>query len=137
MNHDRNLQLLGIMKKAGLLAVGGDAVGMAARAGKVTLVISASDASEGALRRARYVTDTSHAEYAVVPYTKFELGNVTGRGSPGTIAVLDAGLAASFVSGLAETEPERYGETAKKLTEKADILAQRKKLIPNKRRTAQ
>jgi len=136
MNHDHNLQLLGIMNKAGLLAIGGDAAGAAARAGKATLVISASDASENALRRAQYFTKTSNAAYIVVPYTKFELGHVTGRGSPGTVAVLDVGLAAGFVKGLAETEPERYGEIAKQLMEKVEIRTNKKKLIPNKRRSA-
>jgi len=137
MNHDRNLQLLGIAKKAGLLAIGGDAVSTAARTGKAALVISASDASEGALRRARCNTETGSAVYVIAPYTKFELGNVTGRGSPGTLAVLDAGLAASFMRGLAETEPERYEQTAKKLIAKADALTKKKNLTLNKRRTAQ
>jgi ribosomal protein L7Ae-like RNA K-turn-binding protein len=137
MNHDRNLQLLGIAKKAGLLAIGGDAVGSVARTGKARLVISASDASPGAFRRARYATETSSTIFIIVPYTKFELGNVTGRGSPGTVAFLDVGLAAKFVKGLAEMQPERYGETAKQLTEKAVALAEKKKPIPNKRRTAQ
>jgi len=137
MNHDRNLQLLGIAKKAGLLAVGGDAAVAAARTGKAVLVISASNASEGAFRRARCITETSSAAYVIAPYTKFELGNVTGRGSPGTLAVLDVGIAASFVRGLAETEPERYDQTAKQLIAKADALTKKKNPTPNKRRTAQ
>ena len=131
---DRNLQLIGIAKKAGLLAIGGDAVNSAARSGKVWLVISASDASEGALRRSRYVTQSSHAAYVVAPYTKFELGNVTGRGSPGTIAILDAGLSAGFVKGLAGADPGRYGETAALLEEQARDLAETKKTT--QRRTA-
>jgi len=138
MDHDRNLNLLGIARKAGLLAVGGDAVGVAARTGKAWLVISASDASEGALRRGRYTTEISRAVHVIAPYTKFELGNVTGRGSPGTIAVLDAGLAAGFMKGLAETNPERYQEAAKQLEEKVAALTKKKKPTPSvKRRTAQ
>jgi len=31
-----------------------------------------------------------------VPFTKFELGTTAGRGSPGTIAFLDKGLAKGF-----------------------------------------
>jgi len=131
---DRNLQLLGMAKKAGLLAIGGDAVGAAARAGKVWLVISASDSSESALRRARYVTGSSRAAHVIAPFTKFELGNVTGRGSPGTVAILDAGLSAGFVKGLAGIEPDRYGETAALLEQHVSNLAKTKK--PTQRRTA-
>jgi len=133
---DRNLQLLGIARKAGMLAVGCDAVGVAARTGKARLVISASDASEGSLRRTRYATETSSAAYVMVPYTKLELGNVTGRGSPGTVAILDTGLAASFVRGLAQTDPKRYGQTAELLTQKAQAQLKKKKPA-NTRRTAQ
>jgi len=134
---DRNIQLLGIARKAGLLAIGGDAVNTAARAGKAKLVISASDASEGALRRARHITEIDRIAYVIAPYTKFELGNVTGRGSPGTVAVLDTGLAAGFVRGLAETEPDSYGEVAALLDEQTSAIAKNKKPNPSgKRRTA-
>ena len=130
---NRNLQLLGIAKKAGLLAVGGDAVGVAARTGKAWLVVSAADASEGALRRARYAASSSRAEHVIAPFSKIELGNVAGRGSPGTVAVLDAGLSAGFARGLAEAEPDRYGETAELLEQRARDLAKKK---PTQRRTA-
>ena len=135
---DRNLQLLGIAKKAGLLAVGGDDVSASARTGKARLIISASDASEGSQRRARINAETGNALCVVVPYTKFELGSVTQRGSPGTLAVLDAGLAAGFMRGLAEADPERYSKAAKLLAERAESIAAKKKHTPSgKRRTAQ
>jgi len=119
-NNQRNIQLLGIARKAGLLAVGGEAVSMAARAGKARLIISAADASEGSLRRAKHSSITSRTTHVCVPYTKFELGNVTGRGSPGTVAILDIGIAAGFVRKLAEAQPERYGDTAEILEGMAD-----------------
>jgi len=131
---DRNLQILGIAKKAGLIAVGGDAVNTATRSGKAKLVISAEDASESAVRRARHNAETSGAKHITVPYTKFELGNITGRGSPGTAAFLDAGLAAKFAQGLAETNPGSYGDAAEHLKEKADALSRKRKHTP--RRTA-
>jgi len=104
MNQNRNLQILGLAKKAGLLAIGGEAVATASRHGKAKLVITATDASEGSIRRARINAQTGGAEYVAVPYTKFELGSITGRGSPGTIAFLDAGIAATFTKRLAESE---------------------------------
>ena len=111
----RSLQLLGMAKKAGLLAVGGDAVSAAARSGKLRLIISASDASERSLRRALQSSKTAGAEHVGVPYTKFDIGNMTGRGSPGTVAIADTGLAAGFLKGLAATDPETYSEAAQRL----------------------
>jgi len=124
---DRNLQILGMAKKAGLIAVGGDAVSTAARNYKAKLVITAIDASEGAQRRARLNAEAGGAVYIATPYTKFEFGSMTGRGSPGTAAILDAGLAAGFAKGLAEAEPERYRKAAELLEENALISAKRTK----------
>jgi ribosomal protein L7Ae-like RNA K-turn-binding protein len=129
---NRSIQLLGIAKKAGLIAIGGDAAATAARRGKVWLVVLASDASKSAQRRADYIIESSHALCVTAPFTKFELGNVIGRGSPGTVAILDAGLSAGFMKGLAEAEPDRYGETAA-LLEKQALAPVRKN--PNQRRT--
>ena len=134
---DRNLQLLGIAKKAGLLAVGGDDVSAAARTGKARLIISASDASGGSLRRAQINAETGDALCVTVPYTKFELGSVTRRGSPGTVAFLDAGLAAGFMKGLAGIEPERYSNTADLLEEEARLIKNKKHTPSGKRRSAQ
>ena len=135
---DRNLQIIGLAKKAGLLAVGSNDTGSAARAGKAQVVISASDASGSALRRARNSAEVCRAMHIIVPYTSFELGNVSGRGSPGTVAILDMGLAARFMRGMAETEPERFGESAELLTQKAAALTEKKNHTPSgKRRTVQ
>ena len=129
---DRSLQLIGMARKAGLLAVGGEAVKAALRAGKAWLVISASDASEGSARRTRFGAESSGAAYIDAPYTKFEIGNITGRGSPGTVAILDGGLAAGFVKGLAANEPERYGEAEELLESKVRCRAGKRE---SKRRT--
>ena len=132
---DKCLSLLGIARKAGLLAVGGDAVSTAAHSGKARLVISASDAAESATRRARMNAQAGGAEFIAVHYTKFELGNITGRGSPVTAAILDAGLAAGFAKELEKSRPGQYGDTAERLAENASAMAERKRHTP-KRRTA-
>ena len=135
---DRNLQILGIANKAGLLAIGGDAVSTAARSGAARLIISASDSSEGSQRRARINAETGFALHINAPYIKFELGNVTRRGSPGTLAVLDTGLAARFLKGLAETYPGKYDGEAELLAEEAGRLKQKKtQRASGKRRAAQ
>ena len=124
-NPDKNLQLLGLARKAGKLAVGSEDTNSAARTGKARLIITASDASASALRRARSSADMSYTPYLTVPYTSYELGSITGRGSPGTVTFLDAGLAARFVKGLAENDPEKYHETEELLIKTA--IAQREK----------
>ena len=134
---DRNLQILGLAKKAGLLAVGLQDTVCAARAGKARLIVSTSDASDSALRRARNSAESNRVLHIVLPYSSFELGNISGRGSPGTAAILDTGLAARFLRGLAETEPDRYKEPAE-LLQKACAHAKKKKHTPSgKRRTVQ
>ena len=56
----------------------------------------------------------------VVPYTMQELGSIVGRGSPGTIAFLDTGLAVTFIKGLAETDPEPFEKVWKFLEQSAN-----------------
>jgi ribosomal protein L30E len=135
---DRNLQILGLAKKAGLLAVGARDTLNATRAGKARLVISAGDSSVSSLSRARKSSEACHVLHLEVPYSGFELGNVSGRGSPCTVAILDAGLAARFVRGMADMDPARYGESAEMLTRKAARRAENKKqTLSGKRRTMQ
>ena len=100
---DRSLAILGMAKKAGLLAVGAEAAVIAARQSKAKLIITACDASDSSVRRAKNSADENKVAHITVPYTMFELGKTAGRGSPGTIAFLDKGLAESFTKRLADT----------------------------------
>ena len=151
---DRNLQILGLIKKAGLLAVGAVDTAAAARAGKARMVISSSDASESALRQAKKSAETGQACHVVVPHTSCELGNVVGRGSPSTVSILDTGLAARYLKGISDKEPERYLRQAEMLTRDTQIKpsnpakpkkrmknqalsAQKRTAINDKRRTVQ
>ena len=124
---DRNLMIFGLAKKAGLLAVGADDVNAAARTGKAHVIISARDSSGSAVRRAQSSAETGRIPHIVVPFTSFELGSVSGRGSPGTVAFLDAGLAASLLTRLAEMEPERYRESAELLADRARAQTEKKR----------
>jgi len=101
---DKTLSLLGIAKKAGLLAIGSEQTAISARQGKARLIISASDASPGTVRRAKSNADTYEIKYVAVSYTKFEIGSITGRGSPGVLAILDKGLAESFLEKVKESD---------------------------------
>ena len=107
---NRSLALLGMAKKAGLLAVGSEAAAVAARRGEATLIITASDASDGSVRRAKANAESNDVKYIAVPFTMFELGNIAGRGSPGTIAFLDKGLADGFMEKLEQTEKTKESD---------------------------
>ena len=104
---DRNLQFLGIARKAGMLVVGADASAFAARTGKAKAILTAGDASDGAKRRAERDAGFCGAAYISVPYTMLELGDIAGRGAPGTLAILDEGIANGFIKGLAECDSEK------------------------------
>ena len=138
-------RLLGIAKKAGLLEIGDDSVGRAARSGKAKVILSASDASEVSKRRARGYAETHGAVHLILPSTKEELGIIVGRGSPGMLTILDAGIAAKYVSMLAASNPDQYSEAAGRLAQKAERVRQRQKEAlahirnkrTGKRRTAQ
>ena len=109
--NNKPLQLLGMAKKAGLLAIGSEAVKSASRAGKLKLVIISSDTSAGSARQARYSAEDSKAKFMQTPYTKFDFGSITGRGSPGTLGFLDLGFAEGFMKRLADIECNRNEDT--------------------------
>jgi ribosomal protein L7Ae-like RNA K-turn-binding protein len=119
--------LLGIAKKAGFLEIGDESVGIAARANKAKVILSASDASDGSKRRAGSYAQQYGSLHLIVPFTKQELGAVVGRGLPGMIAILDTGIAAAYVEKLAQEDPGRYGEAATVLSENARRVRQRQK----------
>jgi len=96
-------------KKAGLLAVGAEAVSKAARHGDVKLILTAADASEATVRRFESNAATYGIKHVRVPYTMFELGTTAGRGSPGTIGFLDKGLADGFLKRLADRDIKESG----------------------------
>ena len=107
---NRSLAMLGMAKKAGKLAVGGEATATAARRGEARLIITASDASGSSVRRAKNNAEASGIKHIAVPFTMFELGTTAGRGSPGTIAFLDKGLADGFIKKLTEMTSTKESE---------------------------
>ncbi len=119
--------LLGLAKKAGLLEIGGDSVEHAARHGKARVILSAIDASDSSKRRAGAFAERFGLLHLVLPSGKEELGAIVGRGSPGMMAILDAGLAAKYVSALAQADPSQYGPAAEQLAAKAERIQRRRK----------
>ena len=127
MGNEVGIKFLGIAKKAGKLEIGEESCGVAARDKKARVILTASDSSDNARRRADYFSTVSAAPHIGIPYTKEQLGREIGRGTPGMLAVTDIGIAASFVSKLASAYPGKYDEAAGRLAEKAEKMALRKR----------
>lgn len=117
------LNYLSIARKGGLIELGEEPCGGAARAGHARLIVVASDASDHTWRRAKsYVAGTSQ-QCVKIPFTKDELGQAVGRSSLAMAALVDPALALAFVKALGN--PERYRETLEELDKKSKRMRQR------------
>ncbi|MCR5748024.1 MAG: ribosomal L7Ae/L30e/S12e/Gadd45 family protein [Lachnospiraceae bacterium] len=103
MKNDKVLQVLSLAMKAGRIVSGETAVLNAIRNGSASLVIIASDASQGTSKK---FTDKS--TYYEVPYriygTKELLAHSIGREIRSVIAVCDEGFAGSVLKRLEEAD---------------------------------
>ena len=99
---DSILSFLGLIYRAGRLAVGEEPVGAAARAHKAYLLLLASDAADN-----------------TAPWTRQELGGAVGRTACAMMAVSDVGSAAALAEKLAARDPERFGAARDALVPKA------------------
>ena len=129
---DDFLRTLGLCRRAGRLALGDEPAGDACRAHKCRLLLLAEDAAENTARRAEHLAGTGRCPLLKVPYGKEVLGTATGRASCALLAVTDPGLANTLAGKLAGRDPDRYGEAALALSQKAERLARRRKSKPKK-----
>ena len=113
MEQDKSLGLLAISRKGGNLALGEEAVGAAARAGRARLVLLAGDAGPHTVRRAKsFVAGTSQL-LLTLAYDKDTLGDALGITSCAVAAITDVRLAQAFVKPLGE--PEKYADLLQEL----------------------
>ncbi len=113
MEQDKSLGLLAISRKGGNLALGEEAVGAAARAGRARLVLLAGDAGPHTVRRAKsFVAGTSQL-LLTLAYDKDTLGDALGITSCAVAAITDVRLAQAFVKTLGE--PEKYADLLQEL----------------------
>lgn len=113
MEQDKSLGLLAISRKGGNLALGEEAVGAAARAGRARLVLLAGDAGPHTVRRAKsFVAGTSQPLLTLV-YDKDTLGDALGITSCAVAAITDVRLAQAFVKTLGEQE--KYADLLQEL----------------------
>ncbi len=142
VENDRILSLLGLSLRGNHLVVGEEPVEAAARAKDARVLLLAADAADNTRRRAERFADAGNCMWIRVPYTKEQLGRATGRSAAAIVALTDIGLAAALVRRLAEQDPERYAESARRLDLKAqraaerraELLAHEKNLRQGKRR---
>ena len=111
---DKCLHLLGLAKKAGALEIGEECVSNGVERVRVRCILSAADASDGSVKRARFLAEEASVPHLVLPYGKMELSQAVGRGSPGLLAFTDTGFAAAFTAELAKTDPQ-YGPEAERM----------------------
>ena len=123
---DNTLSMIGLALRAGRLEVGDEAAGDACRLKHCRLLLAASDAGEGAQRRAAHFAQEGQCLLAELPCSREELGAALGRKTCAMAAVTDLGLAQAIAGKLAAQDPARYTETADRLRLKADRAAQRR-----------
>ena len=122
---DKALNLLSLARKAGLAELGEEPVGAAARALHAHLILVAGDASDHTWRRAKSFAAGTDQICIRVSYTKDEMGMATGRQELAIAAIVDAGMALSFVESLGQ--PEKYKAVCDVLAEKKKRAMQRQK----------
>ena len=89
---DKAANYLGLMRKAGRIALGEHDAGAAARAGKACLLLLAQDASDNARKRAEGFAHAAQAPLLRLPYTKQALSDRLGKTGCAIAAVTDPGL---------------------------------------------
>ena len=121
---DKALNYMSLARKAGLIELGEDPVGAAARAQKARLVAVAKDAGDHTWRRAKSFVAGTDQVCVHTPYTKDEMGQATGRTSLAIAAFTDPAMALAFLKAL--PQQERYCEELKALESRAQKVRQRR-----------
>lgn len=124
---DNLIPFLGLMNKAGKLAIGEEPVGTACRAKRARLIIMASDAASNTQRRAAHFAQAGQCPCITIPLDKGQLGNALGRSSCAMAAISDVGFAAALMKKLAPSDPDAYGSILEALDQKAAKTLQRQK----------
>jgi len=122
---DKALNYLALARKAGRIELGEEPVGAAARAQHARLVVVASDAGDHTWRRAKSFVAGTDQQCLKLPYTKDEMGMVTGRSALAIAAFTDPAMALAFVKALGQ--PEQLGELLENLEKRTQRIRQRQK----------
>ena len=119
------LRLLGLARRARLLEIGEEPVGIVCRSGKAKLLLVAKDAGDHTFRRARSFVSGSKCPYVCVPYTTDELGDGLGCNACALCAILDAPFAKAFLEDLPELA-QQHEEILQELTRQTARVQKRR-----------
>lgn len=123
----RAINYLSIARKAGALTTGEENSGIEVRAGHAKLLALASDASDNARARAQGFLRGRKTPWTILPLTKQEISDATGRSGCSMVVFTDIGLACSFAEAVYSEYGEDYGELAAELKRRNDRAIQRRK----------
>ena len=123
MEKDNNLAFIGLMKRAGSLAVGGESAYDAAREGRARLIAAAKDCGPNTSNQAKGAAAQCQAPLVFLPWGKEELGAV--------LAVTDTGFALALCQKCgfgqdAQALEARLAREKKRKQKKTDRAAARK-----------
>ena len=90
------LAFIGLMKKAGSLAIGGENAYDAARTHKARLMVLAQNAGDNTMGQAQAVAKQYQVPHITLPCSKEELGGALGMRECAAFAVTDTGFALSL-----------------------------------------
>ena len=122
---DKALRFLGLARRARLLEVGEEPVGIACRAGHARLLLIAQDAADHTFRRARSFCRSGKPPYICAPYTKEELGGALGCNACALCALTDAPFAKAFLEALPELA-QQHAEILQELTRQTTRVQKRR-----------
>ena len=100
---DSALSLLGLALRGGNLAVGEEPVREACKTRRATLVLTAADAAQNSVDRARRWAEENGVPWIQVSWDKETLGNALGRKLCAVAALTDKGLAAALAEKLLQS----------------------------------
>ena len=103
---DNALNLLGLARRGGNIALGEEPVAEACRLKKACVLFLASDAGETSANRGKRMAESAGVPWTVSPWTKAELGFAVGRATCALAALTDRGLARAVLQKLAEGNEE-------------------------------
>ena len=130
---DKALGLLGLMRRAGAIAIGMDNTADAVRAGKARLLLLSRDAADHARRKAENLSNGRSVLTVELPYSREELADSLGVSGCAAAAVTDLGFANALIKRLRELDGETYGAAAAEVARRFDKAERRRVEKPGER----
>ena len=121
---DKALNYMALARKAGLIELGEEPVGAAARAQHARLVVVAKDASDHTWRRAKSFVAGTQQQCIRAPWSKDEMGQAVGRSELAIAAFTDPAIALAFIKALGN--PETYKDVLENLGKRTQRIQQRR-----------